>query len=442
MGTRCDNSGTASIATKHAGSAADNREHHALGQHLPHQSFAPRPECRAHGELPLTPGRAHQEQVGEVGAHQQEETETRAAQREEHYPVSRQHEVTLPEEREPGLGVRLGVIALEPCRDGRELGACLLERRAGCEPADRLEVRVVAIGVVILSQHERRPELHVRRREMKACRHDPDDHTRRVVEPDRLSEHTRVAPELRLPESVRQHDRSRVAVVGRGVEHPAHQRANAEDREHFGRDEHAGEVRRLADADEVDLVAGERTPSARFGGHGGRVAEVRRGQLVHASPAASLFRTLAEPDELVRARERQWAQQHEIRDRERRGVGADAEGGDEHHRGDEAARATHGADGVVQVLAQDGPVGGDRVRHDVANGGEGGGETAPPARGLGERAEQLRFVLEAVGRRIEAQQSPVDRKTHGRFTGVSDDARFGRGFPPLYPLWLYCQCIQ
>src|SRR3712207_7635836 len=46
----------------------------------------------------------------------------------------------------------------------------------------------------------------------------------------------------------------------------------------------------------------------------------------------------------------------EVGDGEGRGVGADAEGGHEHHRGDEAARAAQRARGVAQVLPQDGPV--------------------------------------------------------------------------------------
>jgi len=181
---------------EHAGGAADNRQHDALGQHLAHQPFTARPECRADGQLPLAPGRPHEEQVGEIGAHQQEEAQTRSAQREEHHPIPRQHIIALSKEREPHLGVGFRMIAPEPGRNGRELRARLLERRAGSEPPDRLQVRVVAIGVVVLAEHERRPELNVRRREMKGRRHDTDDHARCVVEPDRRSEHARVTPEL------------------------------------------------------------------------------------------------------------------------------------------------------------------------------------------------------------------------------------------------------
>ena len=74
---------------EHAGRAADEREHDALGQHLPHEPLAAGAERGAHGQLALASRRARQQQVGQVGAREQQHAQARAAERQQHEAVAR-----------------------------------------------------------------------------------------------------------------------------------------------------------------------------------------------------------------------------------------------------------------------------------------------------------------------------------------------------------------
>ena len=55
-------------AQNKAGQAADDAEHQALGEELAHQTSAAGADGSADGDLPLTRGRAGEQQVRDVGA--------------------------------------------------------------------------------------------------------------------------------------------------------------------------------------------------------------------------------------------------------------------------------------------------------------------------------------------------------------------------------------
>ena len=150
-----------------------------------------------------------------------------------------------------------------------------------------------------------------------------------------------------------------------GLEHAPQRRLHAEQRKHFGRHRRDRETPRLSAADQVHRIVGERAHAVERGAHRLEVAIVRGRQLVHAAPAAARARALAQPHQGVRIGERQRAEQHEIRDRERGGVGADAKRGDQDGGQRKSARAVQGASGVAQILLQDVPMGGRCVHDDL-----------------------------------------------------------------------------
>jgi hypothetical protein len=133
--------------------------------------------------------------------------------------------------------VGCGKGGVEPLRDGVELGLRLADAHPGAEPADSLEVAVVARirrGVEKVGY----PQLHVVG-EGEAARHDPDERRRRA-RAQCLAEDGRIAAETALPETIaddRRRCQPRVHVAP--VEVAADRRRNSQYREEVGL-EHAG----------------------------------------------------------------------------------------------------------------------------------------------------------------------------------------------------------
>ena len=392
------------------GGSAGERERHALGHHLAHQALAAGAERGAHCELALTGARPREEKVGEVGAGEHEDAEARAAETEEHEPVARRHGVAEGEEAEAGVLVRLGIVAGEPLGDDGEIGARLLHRDAGLQASDALEVVVAAVLVIFFAKRQASPSLHVPGGEVEARRHHADHHMRFAVEGDASPDHRRIPPELRLPERVAEHQLPAVRFAG-GIEHPAQQRRDPEQREHLGRDAGHREAARLARAHEVHLVGGERAQRCERRGHGAVVAEVRGRELVVAAPAAAGAWSPAEADQRARLGEGQRPEKHEVGHREGGRVGAHADRDDQDGGDGEPPRMAQRPERVAEVGGQQVAVDRQRVGHDVHDGGSDQAEPRdPPHAGapLGEERAHLVAVVDPERGGVEAKERPVE----------------------------------
>ena len=141
----------------------------------------------------------------------------------------------------------------------------------------------------------------------------------------------------------------------------------------------------------------------------------------HPPPVA---RSFAQPDQGVGVGKGQRPQQHEIRDGERGGIGADAKRGDQDGGERKAARAVEGANGVAQVLLQDVPVGGRCIHDDLVKSGEPQREERHTAGGAQLDLKDGRHLLAVVRAErggIQVEKKPVD--PHHAFRGASPFAR-------------------
>ena len=87
---------------------------------------------------------------------------------------------------------------------------CLREGDARLQPADARKIIVIALFITVFRKLISL-ELRLARGKLKIRRHDPNDRVGFIVENHRLSYNTCIAPEIRLPQRVAQHDRARSA---------------------------------------------------------------------------------------------------------------------------------------------------------------------------------------------------------------------------------------
>ena len=211
--------------------------------------------------------------------------------------------------------------------------------------------------------HDRHEEIGRRRADNagEAVGRDAHDRHRRAVDRHHLVQNGRVAGETPLPEPIAQyHHRMRarrpVVVVG---ERAAEHRLHPEDAKRVAGDELRVDAlglaairkrrrrRRTRHEAREDVVASAQIPIHRMRER----ARVRR-------PAAERAGAV-ELDQLARILDRQQPQQHLIREREDRGVGADTQRQCQDHHDRESGCAYQRSDGVAEIL--------DQCRHETCS---------------------------------------------------------------------------
>ena len=242
--------------------------------------------------------------------------------------------------------------------DGRDLGARLLDRRAGSESRHHLGHPVRASGhhrrahVVLAAHHVHQgvdPSGKIRRRLQHA-----DDRDRLAADAQDLAEHGRIAGEALQPVVVRQHHhRRRARAVVSGVERPAEHRAETHDREVVSGHQADVDTHRVVVAHQAEghrRVLGDAAAEGLRGG----TEVVDLGHRETHVVAAGAGGRLAKIHQPIAVPVRQRPQQHAAHHAEDRGVGADAEAQGEEHRERETARAGEASKGIAKIEHQHG----------------------------------------------------------------------------------------
>jgi hypothetical protein len=137
--------------------AADEREHHALGEKLAHDAPAPGPQSHADGDLAAARRRPRHHEVRQVDAGDHENPSHRDEQGQlEHGVVAREEPVQqgLDENGPAGVAVRIG--GREAGSDGAHLGLCLFGCDLLTQPGDGAEPAAHSLdaGRIDLQRHE------------------------------------------------------------------------------------------------------------------------------------------------------------------------------------------------------------------------------------------------------------------------------------------------
>jgi hypothetical protein len=219
----------------------------------------------------------------------------------------------------------------------RELGACRVYGRARGQPAEEVRHAVFAIGIhggpkMMRARHHVGDQLGLRR--IRHRRFEDTDHCRDArTEIDRLIEHRRIAAQHVFPEPMRQHDRTGSAgtIIGRRQQSAEH-RAQAHDLEErpvdHARLDQAG-LEPESDHRELDgREVAERGDCRRA-----RLEVVDLGHGERHVLERETFGGLADVDQPIGFAVDERPKEHAANHGEDGGVGADAEGKRDHHRG-------------------------------------------------------------------------------------------------------------
>ena len=161
-----------------AGRAADRGEQHALRQQLADQAAAARADRQSHGDLPFAARGTREQQHRDVGARdQQHESDGAQQHQQRRLHVADHRRLERIEMRKVGR-VRLRILLAQSLADGIQIGACLLERHGGLQPADDLHRMLCPAGVTATGDV---CEQHVRHRRPPERRGQYADHVVRVV---------------------------------------------------------------------------------------------------------------------------------------------------------------------------------------------------------------------------------------------------------------------
>jgi hypothetical protein len=339
-------------AERDAERTAGDGEQSALDHELTHQPGAAGAERRPQRKIVLAPRNACEQQAGHVGARDQQDQADGAHQDAEHRPHATGQLVAQRHERHRRGLVLGGELAAQLGMDRIDVGARRVERRAGLEPPDGLQMLAAAAAIgdrpVVADE---RPHLGALieafgDERLEGWRHHADDREWPIVHRDHPSDGGRIGAEPAAPEAVAQD--GGLPAGGRvfgGGEVAPDRRRDAEHPEEVPRHAHpadpfrlaVGHQRRTPRADERHVV--ERVAA---------VAPVEERQVADVA-GRSGRPPLADGDEAIGIRIRQRTEQHGIEDAEDRRVRADAEG--ERHERDrrEAGRAPQQPRGVANV---------------------------------------------------------------------------------------------
>ena len=231
----------------------DRRHHERLGQQLPHEAEAIRPDRRPHRELALAIRRARDEQPRDVRAGDEQQKRDGADEHLQRPPHRARDFVT--ERADDGRGLLVVGRMLEPQRGlhARELRRGLRDRPARPQQRDRLQVltrsarRRSAHGVAERSPQLRRRVVMRGNHGLERRGHHAGDEVRHAVQRDGRSRDVRARTESAPPQAVRQHHdtQPRRRVLGL-IEVAPERRVDAEHAEVVPRDTHPVELRGAA----------------------------------------------------------------------------------------------------------------------------------------------------------------------------------------------------
>ena len=309
------------VGEQQAERASGQRQDQALTQHLKHQTPASRAERGADGDFLGAHRRADQQQVGHVRAGDQDQDADGRHQRQEGGAAVADHLLVQGHDLRGLVGALPWILLPQALGDRLHLGLGLLLRHARLQSGDHAKEMTAAAGVGRIDR-DRRPELHLPRREIETWRHHSDDRRRSAVQRDRLAEDVRVGGEPALPHAVAQHDHVVLARrVFFGPEASSQRRADLQQLEHIPGHRRVREPLGPAGV-------GERRAAARVGRdpleHGVLLAPVqeRRGR---DREAAVLRHDLVDAHQRFRIGIRQRPEEHAVDDAEHRAGGADPE---------------------------------------------------------------------------------------------------------------------
>ena len=357
---RAADRGDGGAGESRSGDGAEDREHHALGEELPHQAPPAGPERRPHRHLALPRDRLSELQVGDVRAGEKEQEPHRAEQHQELPPqIGADDGIRKALHPSAPLAVGPGIEARQPGGHAHRIGIGLRDRHTGLEAAVREEQVIAAVGGRV--RRERHPE--IAGKVAIAVGHHAGDPVRDAVQIDRRPDDARIGPEQAPPDSLAEHHHVLVAaglvlldVIGRPRDG-----APAEEREPRRRRREAGERDRLSAAQQAGAAAADR-------GHGGEAA----GAVAHVEivglgggPGIAGGVGLVDAHHPIRIRHRDRPQGHRVDHAEHRGGGAGAER--ERDDGDqrEGRRVAQAAQRIADV--------GEEVAHRASDNGEGAG---------------------------------------------------------------------
>ena len=136
-----DESLDAGVRDEKAEDAADQPEEDTLGQELPRETATIRAQGPTDRDLPLPFGGPGQHEVRDVGARDEKQANDGAHQDPESAAAARaDHLLDEGNRVSPPLGVRLGVLGLEPIAEDLEIGPNLADRDVGAQSAHQPEV--------------------------------------------------------------------------------------------------------------------------------------------------------------------------------------------------------------------------------------------------------------------------------------------------------------
>ena len=329
-GTERDQRAKTDPSQRKASRCSKEREHRALGDHLPHQPPLTGPEGRADGQLAISSSGAHQKKVGDVGAGDQQHREHDALQRiQRRARLADQLLADVDREAAEPARLREGLALRQPLHvafdDHLHLPVELLDRGPRLQAGDHL-AELVAAGLIrhlLRSEGERHvdPDI-VGQTEVRG--HHPDDPVGFAVDADVAPDERAIAAVAGLPQAVGQ-DHEVVGIRPGLVlgESPAEKRLALQGREERRRHHERAHLLRLTAVRQIRAAAGEER----------RILDGRRLCLaidVVGDGNAGLWQPhqrIHVPDEDqpfgVRIRER--AQQHLVEQAENGGVCADAQ---------------------------------------------------------------------------------------------------------------------
>ena len=176
---------------RNAARGTRNRQHYSLGEKLSHDPRVTGTERRTNGQLAVTAGRAHQQQVGDVGARDQQDHD-HAGLKQVQRPAHVADELIAERDRVTAEAAGFGERRADretldvPVDDDLELRVGLGNRGAGFQARHHLTELVAARAVrhLLRRERERHEQRNLRCEQLEVGRQHAHDTVRFAVDPD------------------------------------------------------------------------------------------------------------------------------------------------------------------------------------------------------------------------------------------------------------------
>jgi hypothetical protein len=217
-----------SLSDRESGRAAEDREHHALGEQLPRDTAASRAESMANRNLAAADARARQQQIAEVRTRDQEHERDGAHEHEQLPPHAADDALLQGHDVDAGSFIELWPLTGQPVTDHAHLRVCLRECRATGEASDHFDEVLIAIRSK-LRREVRGHDVVELIAKAERLRHHADNRIRRTVQIDDGADGSSIAGEQSLPQLIADdHHRWSVGLLVLQRERAAGKRGHAE----------------------------------------------------------------------------------------------------------------------------------------------------------------------------------------------------------------------